>query len=145
MSKSNLFEELMNMSRKHILLVDDKEYLLQSMAEGLESFDGEFNVFTAGNGKKALEILRTSHKIDLLVTDIEMPEMNGFELLAHVKKDFPAIPAIVITGHITQKIKEQLKTIGDYVCVEKPVGFKELRRIIIDELRIATKPEQNKV
>ena len=133
------------MSRKHILLVDDKEYLLQSMAEGLESFDGEFNVLTAGNGKKALEILRTSHKIDLLVTDIEMPEMNGFELLAHVKKDFSAIPAIVITGHITQKIKEQLKTIGDYVCVEKPVGFKELRRIIIDELRIATKPEQNKV
>ena len=135
----------MNMSRKRILLVDDKEYLLQSMAEGLEAVDGDFEIHTAGNGRKALEILKASNKIDLLVTDLEMPVMDGFELLAVVKQDFPTMPAIVITGHITSKIKERIKAIGDYTCIEKPIGFKELRRIIIDEFRIAPKPEQNKV
>ena len=130
----------MNMWRKHILLVDDKEYLLQSMAEGLEAVDGGFEIRTAGNGRKALEILRTGHKIDLLVTDLDMPVIDGFELLAVVKQEFPAMPAIIITGHITPKIKERIKAIGDYPCIEKPIGFRELRRRIIDELGIHSKP-----
>ncbi|MDA8091533.1 MAG: response regulator [Nitrospiraceae bacterium] len=130
--------------RKHILLVDDREYLLQSMAEGLEAVDGDFEIHTAGNGRKALEILKASHKIDLLVTDLEMPVMDGFELLAVVKQEFPALPAIIITGHITPKIKERIKAIGDYLCIEKPIGFKELRRRIIDELRIHSKPEEKR-
>ncbi|MDA8325868.1 MAG: response regulator [Nitrospiraceae bacterium] len=131
------------MHRKNILLVDDKKDVLQPLAEGLRA-SGEFEVFTAENGRKALEIFRSGHKIDLLVTDIEMPEMNGFELLAHLKKNFPAVPAIVLTGFITLKIKEQLKAIGDYVCMQKPVSFWELRRRIIHELRIYAAPEANK-
>ena len=134
----------MNIERKHILLVDDKEYLLQSMAEGLEAVDGDFEIHTAGNGRKALEILKAGHKIDLLVTDLEMPVMDGFELLAHIKKNYPGIPAIVLTGHMTPKIKERLKTIGDYACTEKPIGFNELRRVIIDELRLHSAQEEIK-
>ncbi|MDA8091133.1 MAG: response regulator [Nitrospiraceae bacterium] len=110
----------MNDRCKHILLADDKKDILEPLAEGLQA-SGKFKIFTAKNGRKALEIFRASHGIDLLVTDIEMPEMSGFELLAHVKKDYPDTPAIVLTGHITHKIKEQLKAIGDYVCIEKPV------------------------
>lgn len=126
----------MNNRRKKILLVDDEKDVLHTLAEGLRASDGAFEVLTAENGKKALEIFRNGHKVDLLVTDIEMPVMDGFELLAHVKKDFPAIPVIVITGLITPKIKEQLKTIGDHICIEKPISFMELRRKIIDELRL---------
>ena len=125
----------MNMHLKNILLVDDKRDVLQPLAEGLRA-SGEFEVLTAENGRKALEIFRGGHKIDLLVTDIEMPEMNGFDLLDHIKKDFPETPAIVLTGFITPKIKEHLRAIGDYTCIEKPVSFWELRRKIIDELRL---------
>ncbi|MDA8091131.1 MAG: response regulator [Nitrospiraceae bacterium] len=126
---------MVSQAKKHILMVDDRKDVLKPLAEGLKA-TGEFEVFTAENGKKALEIFNGGHGIDLLVTDIEMPVMDGFELLAHVKKDFPATPAIVLTGHITHRIKEQLKTIGDFVCIQKPVSFWELRLEIIDELRI---------
>ena len=132
------------MGLKHILLVDDEEALLQSLSEGLMASDGEFEVLTAENGRKALEILRAGHRIDLMVTDLEMPVMTGFELLAQIKKEFPTIPAIVITGLITPKIKARLKAIGDYACIEKPVGFMDLRRRIIDELRIHSKPEEKR-
>lgn len=133
----------MNMSRKHILLVDDKKDVLQPLAEGLRT-TGEFEVLTADNGRKALEIFRDGRRIDLLITDVEMPVMDGLNLLAHVKKDYPTIPAIVLTGHITHKIKEQLKAIGDFVCIQKPVSFWELRRRIIDEFRFHSSPEENK-
>ncbi|MDA8171780.1 MAG: response regulator [Nitrospiraceae bacterium] len=129
--------------RKHILLVDDKRDVLQPLAEGLQA-SGEFEVLTAENGRKALEIFRAGHRIDFLVTDIEMPVMDGVELLARIKKDYPSIPAIVLTGHITHKIKEQLKAIGDYVCMQKPVSFWELRRKIMDELRSHSARKENK-
>ncbi|MDA8169683.1 MAG: response regulator [Nitrospiraceae bacterium] len=125
----------MNIRRRRILLVDDQEEVLQSLAEGLSGPDEGFEILTAENGGKALEIFRAGHKIDLLVTDLEMPEMNGFELLANVKKDFPATAAIVLTGLLTPEIKERLKAIGDYVCIGKPVGPGKLRQRIIDELR----------
>ena len=133
----------MNNHRKKILLVDDKMDVLQPLAEGLR-ISGEFEVFTAENGRTALEIFRAGRKIDLLVTDIEMPVMDGFELLAHVKKDYPGTPAIVLTGFITPKIKDRLKAIGDYACIEKPVGFRKLRHRIIDELRIHSSRVENK-
>jgi len=126
----------MNICRKNILLVDDEEIFLLSLSEGLSGSDAEMEILTAENGRRALEIFRSGFKIDLLVTDLEMPEMNGFELLASVKKDFPATPAIVLTGLITPKIEERLKAIGDYVCIEKPIGFSELRRRIKGELRL---------
>ncbi|MDA8387291.1 MAG: response regulator, partial [Nitrospiraceae bacterium] len=97
----------------------------------------------AENGKKALEIFGGGHKIDLLVTDIEMPVMNGYELLAYVKKDFPATPVIVLTGFMTPKIKEHLRAIGDYVCIEKPIGPGRLRQKIMDELRFHSAPGGN--
>ncbi len=123
--------------------MDDKKDVLQPLAEGLR-VSGEFDVFTAENGRKALEIFKSGRKVDVLVTDIEMPVMDGFELLAQVKKDYPDTPAIVLTGHITHKIKEQLKAIGDFVCIQKPVSFWELRRKIIDELRIHSARGENK-
>ena len=132
------------MGRKHILLVDDKKEVLQPLAEGLRASDGEFEVFMAENGRKALELIKTGRRIDLLVTDLEMPVMNGFELLAHVKRDYPSIPAIVLTGAITHQTKEQLKVIGDFVCIQKPVSFREIRQRIIHELRIHADPEANK-
>ncbi|MDA8325668.1 MAG: response regulator [Nitrospiraceae bacterium] len=132
------------MSLKHILLVDDEKAILQSLSEGLESFDGEFDVLTAGNGREALEIFRSGRRIDLLVTDLKMPEMDGFELLAHVKKNFPTIPVIVLTGLITPEIKEQLKAIGDCACFEKTMGIGKLWQKIIEKLRLHSAQEENK-
>ncbi len=131
----------MNKGRKRILLVDDEEDLLQAVAEGLTAFsEGVLEVLTAENGRKALEIFSSGPNIDLLVTDLAMPEMNGLELLAHVEKDYPGTPAIVLTSLITPETEGQIKAMGDYVCIEKPVGLKELLQHIMNELR---QPQEN--
>ena len=133
----------MSMCRKHILLVDDKKDILQPLAEGLRASDTEFEVLTAENGRKALDIFRSGHRIDLLVTDLEMPVMDGFVLLAHLKRDYPATPAIVLTGHITPEIESLLRMIGDYHCLQKPVGIGKLHRKILDELRLHSAHDEN--
>ena len=134
----------MNMGWKCILLVDDQKEILYTLAEGLRASDGEFVVFTAENGREALEIFRSGQRIDLLVTDIEMPVMDGFELLARVKRDYPATPALVLTGNITPEIETMLRIIGDYRCLQKPVGFRKLHRKITDELRRHSAHDENK-
>ncbi len=124
----------MYICRKHILLVDDEELFLKSLIEGLESNCGGFEILTAENGKKAVEVFRSGLKIDLMVTDLSMPEMNGFELLAFVKKNFPATPALVLTGAVTPEIEEHLKSIGDYDCIEKTIEFDNLWKRVISRL-----------
>ncbi|MDA8088460.1 MAG: response regulator [Nitrospiraceae bacterium] len=119
---------------KNILLVDDEKSFLLSLAEGLKDSGVGLGILTAENGRQALEAFRAGSRIDLLVTDLKMPEMNGFELLASVEKDFPGTRVIVLTAFVTPEIDEQLKAIRDYVCIEKPVEFDELRRRIMYEL-----------
>lgn len=125
---------VLSASRKNILVVDDEAAFLESLSEGLRLYDEEFEVFTAENGRKALEEFRRGRRIDLLVTDLRMPEMDGFELLSNIRRDFPGTRAILMTAFVTEEIEKRLKAIGNYACIEKPVGFDELRRRIRGEL-----------
>ncbi|HDH98197.1 MAG TPA: response regulator, partial [Deltaproteobacteria bacterium] len=68
---------------KNVLIVDDEKVFLLSLSDGLKSYSDEFNVLIAFNGKEAVKILNSS-KIDLVVTDLKMPEMDGFQLLAYL-------------------------------------------------------------
>jgi CheY-like chemotaxis protein len=78
-----------------ILLVDDEPTILDSMAMVLES-DG-YEVATAKHGFDALEQLAIALP-DLLISDLNMPEMSGFELLLIVRQRFPSIPLMAISG-----------------------------------------------
>ena len=120
--------------KKNILLVDDEKAFLLSLSEGLISCEENFKVFTAENGRYALEVLRGGPRIDVLVTDLKMPEMDGFELLQNISRDFPEIRVIVLTAFITPDIEGQISAIGDYVCMEKPLEFEELKGRIMGML-----------
>jgi CheY-like chemotaxis protein len=78
-----------------ILLVDDEPNILQSMAMVLKS-DG-YEVSTARHGTEALKQLEVSIP-NLVISDLNMPEMSGFELLTIVRERFPAVPVIAISG-----------------------------------------------
>lgn len=85
---------------KTVAIVDDKPMLIQSLKEGLELFEDIQLVFTANNGKEALEeltILRSSELPDVILMDIEMPLMNGIEATAAVKKQFPQVKVLMLT------------------------------------------------
>lgn len=84
--------------RRRILLVDDDESLLATTADVLRQ-EG-YEVETARDGFEALALLRGSVP-DLLISDLKMPNMSGFELLSVVRKRFPAIGVIVFSGEFT--------------------------------------------
>jgi CheY-like chemotaxis protein len=118
---------------KNVLIVDDEKPFLLSLVDGLSSYDCNFNVLTAENGKKAVDILKTV-KIDLLITDLNMPVMNGFELLSHMSSNCTDVPVIVMTAYASPEIEERLRSVGIFHYVEKPIDLEKLAANILEEL-----------
>ena len=118
---------------KYVLIVDDEEQLLLTMQAGFESYEDRFQVMTARNGKEATALL-SSTRINLVVTELKMPEMDGFELLSFLKNNFPEIPAIVMTAFGTPEIENGLLHTGMIRMLEKPVDFDELTQLILSLL-----------
>jgi len=119
---------------KNVLIVDDEKTFLVSLKEGLSlHYGGKFNVVTAENGKKAAEVLK-ANPIDLVVTDLKMPVMDGFELLAYMSKNHPKVPVMVMTAFGNPEIEERLRSLDFIQYVEKPLDFHELASKIIENL-----------
>lgn len=117
-----------------VLIVDDEIRLLQSIEAGLTSYKERFQVLTAVNGHEAIDILQQA-KIDLLVTDLRMPVMDGFELLAHVSGAYPFMPSIVMTAFATPEIEEKVNSTGTSRLLEKPIEFDRLAEAILEGLQ----------
>ena len=117
-----------------ILFVDDDETVLSMGREILESFG--YTVITGTNGRRALETFEKDPAgFDVLVTDYSMPEMNGHELIRHVLKIRPDIPAILCSGYMEKIEGENLKELGHSAFLAKPLDWRELSRTIQDEIR----------
>jgi len=123
---------------KTILAVDDDKMILQIIAEALGPFSEDIKVLTAFDGKEAIEILNAS-QVDLVLTDLKMPEMDGYELLSFMTKQFRNIPAIVMTAYGSPEIARRLmqKGVADYI--EKPFSIQDLREKIFDVFQARSK------
>jgi CheY-like chemotaxis protein len=82
--------------KRTVLFVDDDEIVLQSLERGL--LDETYNKLFVKNCKEALEILQRE-EVHVIVTDMRMPEMTGLELLRTVRKDYPHIIGMVLSGY----------------------------------------------
>lgn len=110
----------------HLLLVDDDEEILQTM-----SIIFEMNGYTlrkAQNGKEALALLEDTDgkRIDLIITDIEMPVMNGLEFVRTCKKIKCDVPILVVTGHGTKNMVVELMREGVTDFIDKPLQMRNL-------------------
>jgi CheY-like chemotaxis protein len=110
---------------KTILIVDDTKLARSFISKRLEPFSDEFSVLTAGNGLEALELAQTV-KIDLVITDIEMPVMDGFELLANLNNKYPQIPVFVMTAKGSPEIEQRIDALGSLKYFEKPMDLEAL-------------------
>ncbi len=118
---------------KYVLVVDDEASLLLTIQAGFDGYKDKFEVVTARNGKEAVAVLE-SLPVCLVVTDLKMPEMDGFELLGYLKNELPQIPVIVMTAFGTPQIEARLSQTGMIRMLEKPVDFEELTQLIISLL-----------
>jgi DNA-binding NtrC family response regulator len=83
-----------------LLLVDDETAFLDAMARRLKKRD--FEILTASSGMDALEMLtRNGEKIEVVILDVKMPGMDGIETLAEIKRKYPLVEVVMLTGHAT--------------------------------------------
>ncbi len=118
---------------KNVLVVDDDELVLSLLAEWLRSCTDEWNVLTAENGRAAVKIL-DSVPVDLVVTDLEMPLMNGYELLTYARKKRPGTFAVVMTADYGPEVTRRLLSLGIGRCFQKPFSFVEMAGEIATKL-----------
>jgi len=119
---------------KRVLIVDDEQSFLLSLRDGLKASRKNFQVLTAENGREAVAVLKTV-PIDLLVTDLKMPVMDGFELLAWVSRQQPQLPVIVMTAFGTAEIETRLSKMSALQYLEKPLDLNMLRDAIYTGLQ----------
>lgn len=84
------------MDRINILIADDEARIRKLVSDFLK-MEG-YNVFEVDNGKKALEVLNSDQKIDLVVLDVMMPELDGWTVCKEIRKSNAAIPIVMLTA-----------------------------------------------
>ncbi|MCP4544295.1 MAG: response regulator [Chloroflexi bacterium] len=101
-----------------ILLVEDENNIRVAAERILKSLG--YKVLTATDGQEALQIYRASEGIDLLITDLVMPEIGGKELLRELKKTTPDLKSLAITGYVSPVTLQELRDEGFLAVVSKP-------------------------
>jgi two-component system cell cycle sensor histidine kinase/response regulator CckA len=108
-----------------ILLVEDEEGLRQLNARGLTSRG--YTVLEAGNGVEAIEVLeRSDGEVDLVVSDVVMPEMDGPTLLRELRSRNPDLKIIFVSGYAEDAFQKHLPADGKYAFLAKPFTLKQL-------------------
>ena len=103
-----------------VLLVDDEEEFVKALAERLKMRDLRSD--TVLDGEEALSFVEDQEP-DVMVLDLKMPGIDGMEVLRQVRKAYPKILVIILTGHGTEKHEEEAKRLGAFDYLEKPVNL----------------------
>ena len=115
-----------------LLIIDDDEEILSTLKYFLSS--KRYEVFSASDGLEGLKLLETEEQdFDLVITDLVMPNISGVGLIAIIKKKFPGLPVIAITGWGEHPEVLATEAQADQV-LEKPFEFSKLDRLIKDLL-----------
>jgi len=117
---------------KKFLLTDDDRDDREMFSEALASVAPDIVYHWAEDGRHALQLLSSSDKPDVLFLDINMPVMNGWELLHKLKKDnkYNDIPVIIYTTSSEERDKEIAKDLGALCFVTKPDNFRLMKSIL---------------
>jgi len=129
--KDDAPEIFMPKGLKKVLIVDDEETLTWSMAKSLAKDKDKYEVMIANNGREALQLLKIN-KVDLVISDIRMPDINGLDLLVMVKKEYPETKVIIMTAYGSSDVQKEANQRGSLFYIEKPFEISDIRKIIID-------------
>jgi two-component system response regulator GlrR len=129
--RGRMCEEMTDSAARRILLVDDDPDSLEGMRALLVAWG--YEVETAEDGRAALDKVGVIHP-SVVITDVRMPEMNGFELLEAVRRDEPAIPVVVLTAHVSSEARRRAVEHGAFAFLPKPVDTAKLKTLLASAL-----------
>ena len=124
-----------------ILITDDEANIVSGLKYAFE--DEGFSVLTAGNGLEAWHEINTN-SVDLVITDLRMPEMDGYELIKKISASYPTLPVIVLTGHGTIETAVETMRDGAIDFFTKPVDLDKLILVVKKSIKNSQLQEQNK-
>ncbi len=124
-----------------ILIVDDEKNILSGLKLAFE--DEGYSVLTAENGRIAFDLI-SKNIIDLIITDLRMPEMDGYELIKRVSASYPTLPIIVLTGHGTIETAVETMRDGAIDFFTKPVDLEKLLLVVKKSIHNSQLQEQNR-
>lgn len=108
--------------RKQVLVVDDEPHLADLAAEYLDRVSEDLSVTTATSATDGLDVIRNGGDVDCVVSDYNMPEMNGLELLEEVREEYPSLPFILYTGKGSEEIASEAISAGVTDYIQKESG-----------------------
>jgi DNA-binding NtrC family response regulator len=112
---------------KKILVVDDDELLLEAVSQMLCSLG--YDVISANNGDSGLNLF-LKRKCDIVLTDLEMPGLDGISLALHIKEKSPDTPVILMTGHDRESIMGQMRDSAVDMTLFKPFDLFALGQLL---------------
>ncbi|WP_353684294.1 response regulator [Thermodesulfovibrio sp. 3907-1M] len=113
---------------KTVLIVDDSATMIMSLKAALEMHG--FKVETASNGQMALDKIKSGLKPNLIITDINMPVMDGLEFIRQVKPLLRFTPILILTTESEQKKREEAKKLGATGWLVKPISGTDLINVV---------------
>ena len=118
---------------KTVLVVDDHDTTRQTISRMLEA--GGFSVVTAASGPEALERLaRDSHDIDLVLSDVTMPGMNGIDLSYQIREQYPSIPVAIVSGDVSD-LERSIIGRFEVPFIKKPLHAESLFSAVKEAIR----------
>lgn len=119
------------MNKYSVLIIDDETHLLKSLAKLLED---EFHIHTAPSGKDGLVIL-SKHPVSMVLLDLNMPLMNGVEVLEEIRKKGDNVKVVIMTGGRDYEMTRRCADLSVHGFIEKPFDPDELRKRINNILK----------
>ncbi len=120
-----------------VLLVDDEEAFVDTLANRLKLRD--LKVETVYDGEQALAAVKEKEP-DVMILDLKMPGLHGMEVLREIRKTYPKIQVIILTGHGTEKHEEEARRLGGFDFLKKPTDIETL----LGKIKIAYKEKLEK-
>ena len=119
------------MDFKRVLIVDDEEDLTWSISKHLSKDKNKYELIAVNSAIEALKILEKL-PVELVISDIRMPEMSGLDLLLEIRQTYPSTKVIIMTAYGSHEIQQQANERGCFKYIEKPFEIQDLRQMILN-------------
>ena len=113
---------------RSVLIADDDRLLRESLGEALA--DLGWSPSFAGCGGEAIQVLTSARHLDLVLSDVDMPDMTGFQLLAWMEDHRPHPPAVLMSARASDDLARVATASGAMALLPKPVPFGRLTSLI---------------